>query len=336
VTAPVSVICNLSILTAFEDLTTGLATALRYSFANEAGDLSPRLCIVRDLTLCSTVRSLYEVNSTVNTAEVDAQGGWTGAFTRPLESSEAMRVIRQEVVQARLLAGGPAKARRLKGVSKFNAVDAGALQTLLSAAATGVFVINVGLTTASSNVGVVIACLLSSSCADGNSTGITPANISSSSSGEVTALATAGGFQAGALDAVQSTAMSWAVSRVLSALANATKIAPSEFSGFVNVSAATVSFESASAQTSPSASPPRDASGGTPAYVAAVATIGALGGLGLLGWILRQFCRTLLKKLSQRPADSADPKADDVHHQQRSEPPAGDDLPDLALRVPTI
>jgi len=298
-------ICNTSVLAAFEDVQTGLAAALRYSFAAESGGLSPRLCIVRDLTLCSTVKAQYTVSSAVNTVEINAQGGWTGRFTPPLESLEAARFISQRVVNAR--ARGLAVA--------YSATDRSELQTLLSAASAGVLLFNVAITTATSNLGVVVACLVSSACVNGNSSGIASANITSpgitGSGGTTATLTDAGGFQAGALDTAGGTAMAWAVSFVISALANATSIAPTEFSGSVNLTAATVLFEAVAV--APIAAPSV-----APAPPPPILSTGAIAGiaicfLGLLTFAARFILQRLAKALygSKPNPDQDDAKGPD-------------------------
>lgn len=224
-------------LALFEELTTGLATGLRHAFATEAGGLTPRLCIVRDLTLCSTVKTTYEVGDRVNTAEVDPRGGWTGQFLAPLESLEAARIITQTKSNA---LEAPAAARRAQAVS-YGVSDAIALQALLDAASTGVFVIAVAVTTSKSDVGLAVACILSNACADGNSSGVAPVTLAGGSGGGAELLSDAAGLPPGAPGGVA--LPSGTVALVIAALANATASAPAAFAAFVNVSGATVSSE---------------------------------------------------------------------------------------------
>lgn len=295
ISGAISLICDTRVLQLFENVSTGLATTLRFSFAMEAGGLSPRLCIVRDLTLCRAVSAAYTVNSTVNTAEVDAQGGWTGGFTAPLSSAEAVRIIPQGTA--------PAGRRRLMAV--YSAIDTAALQLLLNAALAGVLSIDVVVTTAASNAGQVVACLLSSGCAGGNFSGVPPASIAppayDSSGGAVVTLSSAGGIQLGALEAAGPTAGTWALAQVIAALANATNSTPAAFLGFVNLSSATIAFERAAAA-SASPSPRRSIDPGS-ALTAIGAAIGSLGALGLLAFAARRFWQALGKRgqPQQRP-----------------------------------
>ena len=227
-------------LALFEELTTGLATGLRHAFATEAGGLTPRLCIVRDLTLCSAVKSTYGVGDRVNTAEVDARGGWTGQFLAPLESLEAARIILQS--SSNNARAAPPAARRALAAS-YGVSDASALQTLLDAASTGVFVIAVAITTKKSDVGLAVACILANACADGNTSGVSPVSMAgsnSSSGGATELLSDAAGLKPGALGPGQ---LSGTVALVITALANATASAPAAFAAFVNISGATVTSE---------------------------------------------------------------------------------------------
>ena len=228
-------------LALFEELTTGLATGLRHTFATESGGLAPRLCIVRDLTLCSTVKTTYEVGDRVNTAEVDSRGGWTGQFLAPLESLEAARIVTQS--KSNTLAA-PVAARRALAASSYSVSDASALQTLLDAASSGVFVIAVAVTTSKSDVGLAVACILANACADGNSSGVAPVAMAGGSgggSGGTELLSDAAGLPPGTPGGVA--LPSGTVALVIAALANATASAPAAFSAFVNVSGATVTNE---------------------------------------------------------------------------------------------
>ena len=297
--------CNTRILALFENVSTGLATALRFSFAQEAGGLSPRLCIVRDLTLCDAVSASYSANSTVNIAEVDAQGRWTGNFAAPLNSFEAARIVSQ---------GVPSKARSAPAgrglAATYSSTDATALQLLLNAASSGVLSIDVLITTSTSNVGQAVACLLLSGCADGNFSGVAPANIappssSGSSGGGALTLSNAGGIQPGALDAAGRTAGAWAVAQVIAALANATNSSPAAFSGFVNLTNAKVSFEIVAPATS-EATLLLPGRGAPNAFVVALATVGSLSAIGLLAFALHKW--GVLKLLAKRP------KADGAQH----------------------
>ncbi len=271
----------------FEDLATGLATGLRHAFATEAGGLSPRLCVVRDLTLCSSVKSTYDIASPVNVAEVDARGGWTGKFSAPLESLEAARIVTQSASKGRA-----ASAARALAASN-SATDANALQTLLDAASTGVFVVAVAVTTSQSNAGLVVACSLANACAGGDSSAVAPVAVSSGSSGGATALSVAANLQPSALAAVR---LSGTVALVISALANATASAPSAFTAFVNISGATVSSE---VVTPTGAAPPATPTSAAPPVAVIVgSTLGFLGLLALL--TLSKRVRAHLRTLAGR------------------------------------
>ena len=283
-TAPPSLICNTRILALFENVSTGLATALRFSFATEAGGISPRLCIVRDVVLCSTVSASYTANSTVNTAEVDAWGGWTGSFAAPLSVTEASRIVRQGASRARA-----APLSRALAVA-YNPVDVAALQALLDAQSVGVLSIDLSLTTTASSVGQAVACLLSSGCLGGNASGVAPVSIAppayDSSGGAVVAFPSAGGAQAGA----------WAIAQVILALANATNSSPAAFSGFANLTDATISFEAAKAADAGTAlragnNPPMSDT------ASALTAVGSLGAFGLLAYAAKLWWPALKRAL---------------------------------------
>jgi hypothetical protein len=290
-------------LALFENVSTGLATALRFSFATEAGGLSPRLCIVRDVVLCSTVSASYTANSSVNTAEVDAWGGWTGSFAAPLSSTEASRIVRQGASRARAAPHARALA------AAYNPVDAIALQALLDAQSVGVLSIDLALTTTASSVGQAVACLLSSGCLGGNASGVAPASIAppsyDSSGGAVVAFPSAGsGAQAGA----------WAIAQVISALANATNSSPAAFSGFANLTDATIFFEAAKAADAGTA---LRAGNNAPVMSdtdSALTAVGSLCALGLLAYAAKRWwpaLKSALKALSGRRRGKA---AGHKHH----------------------
>lgn len=292
-TAPVSLICNTRILALFENLTTGLATAFRYSFAAEAGGLSPRLCIVRDFTLCETVSATYTAYSSVNIAEVGARGGWTGGYAAPLDSFEAARIVKQSSSKARV-------APRGRGLTvAYNSSDIIDLQLLLNAASLGVVSIDAVITTTTSNVGQVVACLISSGCTNGNFSGVPPVNISMPSYGGVVTLSNN--------ETAEDTTGVWAVAQVISALANATNSSAAVFSGFVNLTATKISFE----LVTPAASTglqPHSGGGTTNASFIALVTVGSLGALGVLAFAMYNWRKAVLKRLlpaAQRPKDNA-------------------------------
>jgi hypothetical protein len=283
-TAPPSLICNTRILALFENVSTGLATALRFSFATEAGGISPRLCIVRDVVLCSTVSASYTANSTVNTAEVDAWGGWTGSFAAPLSVTEASRIVRQGASRARA-----APLSRALAVA-YNPVDVAALQALLDAQSVGVLSIDLSLTTTASSVGQAAACLLSSGCLGGNASGVAPVSIAppayDSSGGAVVAFPSAGGAQAGA----------WAIAQVILALANATNSSPAAFSGFANLTDATISFEAAKAADAGTALRAGN-KGPLSDTASALTAVGSLGAFGLLAYAAKWWWPALKRAL---------------------------------------
>lgn len=291
-TASASALCNLTVLALFEDLTTGLATGLRHAFSVESGGLSPRLCIVRDLTLCATVKSTYNVSSPVNIAETDERGGWTGRFLAPLESLEAARIVTHA-------AGGGARAAPAARAlaASYSATDTNALQALLNAASTGVFVVAVAVTTSKADAGVVAACLLTNACADGNSSRAVALNMSATDAGAASALADAAGAQTGALVTAR---LASTVGFVISALANATGAAPAAFTAFVNLSGATVSSERvvpAAAADGRATAPSAAAAEAVPAAATTGGVLGALGLLGVIAWTQRRRIGALAGRL---------------------------------------